>query len=52
MQDSKINSLIFVRFEKQRFADANFSGGELILIGQFLLLDHWARLPALQVSML
>ena len=27
--------------EKQRFADANFNGGEMILIGQFLLLGHW-----------
>ena len=40
MQDSKFSCLVFVSFEKQRFGDANFSGGEIILIGKFLLLDH------------
>ena len=39
MQDSKFSCLVFVRVEKERFGDANFSGGggggELILIGQF-----------------
>ena len=40
MQDSKFSCLVFVRVEKQRYGDANFSEGEMILIGQFLLLDH------------
>ena len=35
MQDSKFSCLVFVRVEQQRFGDANFSWGELILIGQF-----------------
>ena len=39
-QDGKFSDLVFVRVEKQGFGDANFSGGEMILIGQFLLLDH------------
>ena len=30
----KFSCLVFVRVEKQRFGDANFSGGEIILIGQ------------------
>ena len=34
-QDSQSNCLVFVRVEKQRFGDGNFSGGEMILIGQF-----------------
>ena len=40
MQDSKFSCLVFVRVEKQRFGDANFSGREMILIVNFLLLDH------------
>ena len=32
-----------MRVEKQRFGDANFSGDEIILTGQFLLLDHQPR---------
>ena len=32
---SKCSCFVFVRVEKQRFGDVNFSGGELILIGQF-----------------
>ena len=35
MEDSKFSCLVFVRVEKQRFGDANFSGGEMILIGKF-----------------
>ena len=34
MHDSKFSCLDFVRVGKQRFGDANFSGGEMILIGQ------------------
>ena len=34
-QCSKFSCLVFVRVEKQRFGDANFSGGEMILIGLF-----------------
>ena len=32
LQDSKFSCLVFVHVEKQRFEDANFSGGEMILI--------------------
>ena len=35
MQDSKFSCLVVVRLEKQRIGDANFSGGDMILIGQF-----------------
>ena len=35
MQDNKFSCLVFVHSEKQRLGDANFSGGEMILIGQF-----------------
>ena len=39
MQDSKFSCLVFVRVEKQRFGNANFSGGEMILIGQFFAVE-------------
>ena len=35
MQDSKFSCLVFVRVEKQKSGDTNFSGGEIIPIGQF-----------------
>ena len=35
MQDNKFSCLVFVRVEKQRFEDANFSGEEIILTGQY-----------------
>ena len=35
MQDSRFSCLVFVGVGKQRFGDANFSEGEMILIGQF-----------------
>ena len=35
MQDSKFSCHFFVLVEKQRFRYANFSGGEMFLIGQF-----------------
>ena len=55
-QESKFNCLVFVRSEKQRFrrfADANFSLGEIILIGQFFAVrllgeqfhEYFMRLP-------
>ena len=34
MQDSQFSCLVFMLIEKQRFRDANFSWGEMILIGQ------------------
>ena len=34
-QDSKFNCLVFVFVEKQRLGDTKFSGGKIILIGQF-----------------
>ena len=43
MQGSEFSCLVFVRVEKQRFGDANFSGGEMILICKFLLLDQEHR---------
>ena len=35
MQGSKFSCLVFVRNERKSLGDANFSGGEMILIGQF-----------------
>ena len=35
MQDNRFSCLVFVGVEKQKFGDANFSEGEMILIGQF-----------------
>ena len=34
-QGSKFSFFVFVHVEKQRLGDANFSGAEIILIGQF-----------------
>ena len=34
MQESKFSCRVFVLVETQRFGNANFSGGEMILIGQ------------------
>ena len=34
-QDSKFSCLVFNRIKKQRFGDANSSGGEMIPIGEF-----------------
>ena len=33
-QATSFSCLVFVDFEEQRFGDANFSGKEMILIGQ------------------
>ena len=33
-EDSKSSCLVFVSIEKQRFGDANFSGGEMTLISK------------------
>ena len=50
MQDSKFSCLVFVLNEKQSFVDANLSGGEMILIGQFFAVGSPSEVLLAKIS--